>query len=330
MKEELCKVGVIGVGYLGQHHARLYGQLPMATLVGIVDSNFDRAVEISDKFGGQPFDRIQDLLPYVEAVSVAVPTSAHFSVVSTCLEAGIHVLVEKPITVTSQEGRELDRLAKNNGLILQVGHIERFNPVWEGIRSSISNPYFLEAQRLSPFPHRGTDVDVVRDLMVHDIDILLSLNLGTLQSIEAVGMALVSPFIDYAHARIQWSGGCQAVLTASRISVNRVRSLSLLHENSMIHIDYQTRRSVMQYRSGPSAQSVETQMVETQGSDHEPLKLQLESFLDSVRHQTKPLVSGEEGSLCLEIAEDVLGVMQVRHMATPFPFVPPGPSGHFS
>lgn len=314
-----CRVGVVGVGHLGRHHARIYGQLPGSTLVGVYDIDQERSVTVSQEYGGTACTDLDDLLARVEAVSVAVPTSSHFPIVKRCLEAGVHVLVEKPIAATSREGWELEELAANRGLVLQVGHIERFNPVWDGIRASISQPHFVQAQRLSPYPHRGTDVDVVRDLMVHDLDILLSLGLGNARVMDSVGMCVRSGSIDLAHARLQFDGGGTALLTASRVSLRKVRTLWLLQDDACIEVDYQTRRSILHHRQIDNGIHSATPAIENQGSEEEPLRRELEAFLEAVTQGSRSPITGADASRCLELAEQVLAVIKRAANAATLP-----------
>jgi len=189
---EVINVGVIGVGHLGQHHARIYSELPQTRLVGVTDLDQARCAEIGNRFGVAHFEDSRSLLGQVDAVSVAVPTLQHREVVLGCLEAGVHVLVEKPIAVTPEEGLQMVTRAKQNGLVLHVGHVERFNPVRALLQDLISNPRFIECHRLAPFQPRGTDVDVVLDLMIHDVDLVLSFGLGQVSKVEAVGITVLS------------------------------------------------------------------------------------------------------------------------------------------
>lgn len=300
------KAGVIGVGHLGQHHARLYSSLPGVQLVGIVDQSADRAQLIADRHGVRVFRSIDDLLPHVDVISVAVPTSSHYAVAKACLLAGKHVLVEKPIAVTSQEGHELVRLAEEMRRCLQVGHSERFNPVMQVVRPYIRRPVFIEGHRLSSFSERGTDVDVVLDLMVHDLDMVLSFNPGPVEDIRAAGVPVLSSTIDIANARIQFKSGCVANLTASRVSTNKMRRLRLFQPDSYLSIDFQSRQGVIFRRMSGAGQRPTVEVEQLQGSEEEPLKLQLESFLHSASTGTKPVVSGADGAAALDVAQLVL------------------------
>ncbi|MGQ0665695.1 MAG: Gfo/Idh/MocA family protein [Nitrospiraceae bacterium] len=303
------RTGVIGVGHLGQHHARLYATLPDSTLIGVRDLDQDRARTIAERFGAQTFERLADLLNEVEVVSIAVPTSAHYVVAKACLEAGKHVLVEKPIAVTSSEARELLELAKAKGCRLQVGHSERFNPIMQLMRPHIKRPAFIECHRLGSYSQRGTDVDVVLDLMIHDLDLVLSFNPGAVEEVRAAGVPVFSSTIDIANARIQFQSGCVANLTASRVSLNKMRRLRLFQRDGYISMDFQTRQGFIGRRSVDPGQSPGIAIEEFKGHDGEPLKLQLESFLHSIRTGSCPVVSGEDGAAALAVAHQVLAAI---------------------
>lgn len=300
------RVGVIGVGYLGQHHARLYAELPGAILVGVADTDFSRCQAIAEQYGVEAFPNTTTLLDEVEAVSIAVPTSAHHTVVEASLRAGAHVLVEKPIAVTRGEALELVELAKQQARILQVGHIERFNPAIQAVRAHISEPSFIECHRLGPFGPRGTDVDVVRDLMIHDLDMILSFNLGNVEDVRAVGVPVLSSTIDIANARITFESGCVASLTASRVSTIRLRELRLFQRDAYLSVDYQKRCGMIYRRSHQESTAPQIFSQLTQGIEEEPLKLQLQSFVHAVLTGTPPVVSGHDGAAALELAHHVL------------------------
>jgi predicted dehydrogenase len=300
------RAGVVGVGHLGQHHARLYAGLPDCTLVGVTDRDSERAKMIADRYGAKAFASLADLLAHIDVVSVAVPTSAHYAVAKTCLEDKKHVLVEKPIAVRPEEARELVALAQAAGCTLQVGHSERFNPIMRTMRPHIQHPAFIEAHRLSSFSERGTDVDVVLDLMIHDLDLILSFNPGPVEEVRAAGVAVLSPAIDIANARIQFQGGCVANLTASRVSLNKMRRLRLFQRDSYVSIDFQSRHGMIARRTGGRDQRAAISIEEFKGNDDEPLKLQLESFLHAVRTGSRPEVSGEDATAALDVAHRVL------------------------
>ncbi len=305
------RAGVIGVGHLGQHHARLYASLPGSTLVGVVDQSTDRARVIAERHGARLFSDLDGLLPLVDIVSVAVPTSSHYAVAKACLQAGKHVLVEKPIAVTPGEARDLVRLAAQRGCCLQVGHSERFNPIMRAMRSHIGRPVFIEAHRLSSFGERGTDVNVVLDLMVHDLDLILSFDPGPVEDVQAAGVPVLSPSIDIANARIQFKNGSVANLTASRVSTTKMRRLRLFQRDNYISIDFQSRQGIIGRRECPPGQKPSLTVEQVHGSDDEPLKLQLESFLQAAATGSKPVVSGEDGAAVLELAQRIVNAIEV-------------------
>lgn len=300
------RAGVIGVGHLGQHHARLYASLPGCTLAGVTDYDPARAKVIADRHGAQAFGGVEDLLREVDVVSVAVPTSAHYAVAKICLNAGKHVLVEKPIAVEPAQAQELVDLAKAQDCRLQVGHSERFNPIMLAMRPQILRPAFIECHRLSSFSERGTDVDVVLDLMIHDLDLVLSLNPGAVEEVRAAGVPVLSATIDIANARIQFASGCVANLTASRVSLNRMRRMRVFQRDRYVSIDFQTRQGMVSRRAARAGERPTVEIEEFKGNDDEPLKLQLASFLEAVRHGSRPLVSGDDGGAALDVAHQVL------------------------
>ncbi len=310
------RVGVIGVGHLGQHHARLYAGLPSVALVGVCDIDGKRAHSVAERYGTAAHEEASALLRDVDAVSIAVPTSAHHAVVKACLKAGVHVLVEKPITVTPEEALDLVEMAKKEGRVLQVGHIERFNPAIRSVRPHIAKPAFIECHRLSPFGERGTDVDVVLDLMIHDLDMVLSFHPGSVEEVRAAGVPVLSSTIDIANARIAFSGGCVANMTASRVSTTRMRKLRLFQRDAYISVDYQARQgAILRRRTGRGGRTeIEIEPVRT--VDEEPLKLELEAFLHAAATGTPPLVTGEDGAAALQLAHRVLeaiGIFVRRH-----------------
>jgi predicted dehydrogenase len=304
------RAGVIGVGHLGQHHARLYASLPEAQLVGVLDQSVDRAQAIADRHGARVFRTVDELLSHVDVVSIAVPTSGHYAVAKSCLRAGKHILVEKPIAVMPGEAQELVELAKQRGCSLQVGHSERFNPIMTVMRPHIKKPVFIECHRLSSFSERGTDVDVVLDLMIHDLDIVLSLNPGPVEEVRASGVAVLSSSIDIAHARIQFRGGGVANLTSSRVSTNKMRRLRIFQRDNYLSIDFQTRQGMICRRSAEAGKRPTVEVTNLQGGDEEPLKLQLESFLHAVGTGTRPVVSGEDGAAAVAVAHQVLQAIE--------------------
>lgn len=306
----MLRAGVIGVGHLGQHHARLYASLPGAQLIGVTDQSAERAQVVADRHGVQVFRTVDELLPTVDLVSVAVPTSGHYAVAKACLLAGKHVLVEKPLAVTPAEAQELVQLATQKGCCLQVGHSERFNPIMTLMRPHIGRPVFIECHRLSSFSERGTDVDVVLDLMIHDLDLVLSLNPGPVEEVRAAGVAVLSSSVDIANARIQFKSGCVANLTSSRVSTTKMRRLRLFQRDSYVAIDFQARHGMISRRSVKTGEKPTVEVEQLQGGDEEPLKLQLASFLHAASTGTRPVVSGEDGAAAVEVAHQVLQAIE--------------------
>ena len=304
------RVGVIGVGHLGQHHARLYASLPDVVLTGVTDSSAERARQVGDRHQVPVFADRAELLKQVDAVSVAVPTSAHHEVVRACLEAGVHVLVEKPIAVTPAEARDLVDLARQRKLALQVGHVERFNPVMQAMRPRIGRPGFIECHRLSPFGERGTDVDVVLDLMIHDLDLILSFDPGPVEEIRAAGVPVLSASVDIANARIAFASGCVANLTASRVSTTRMRRLRLFQRDAYVSVDFQTRQGVVFRRVSEPGKRPTIDVEQVRGGEEEPLKLELEAFVRAAATGGPVTVSGEHGTAALELAHQVLEAIE--------------------
>ena len=311
--ESSLRVGVIGVGHLGQHHARIYGGLSGVSLVGVCDQDEARGKKIAKERGVPYFFTLESLLPLVDAVSVAVPTSAHFEVVSTCLRQGCHVLVEKPITSHVAEGEQLVELAQSVGKVLHVGHVERFNPIVEVIRPLIHTPGFIECHRLSPFQPRGTDVDVVRDLMIHDLDLILSLGLGPIRDIDARGLPVLTDFPDVANVRIQFEQGCVASLTASRISTGRLRKLRIFQPERYISVDFGTKEAVVTTRKKVRGGVAEVESQQVKAKDGDALTRELTCFIHTILDQeAEPGVTGEEGVEALRVASTV-GLLIQQH-----------------
>lgn len=312
------RVGVIGVGHLGYHHARIYRALPEAELVGVVDSNDERAGRACEEFGVPRFDSVEKLIEAgITAASVVVPTVAHHEIAMKLLAAGVDVLVEKPIAPTVAEAAGMVEAAKTNGRILQVGHVERFNGAVIALFSAIRKPRFIECHRLSPFPNRGSDVSVVLDLMIHDLDIVLALDGTAVESVDAVGVPVLSAQEDIANVRLRFASGCVANLTSSRVSVERMRKIRIFETDAYVSTDY-TEQQVMVYRKKPGTPEAGASMMDLIDMEalpvhrEEPLKMELSSFLECVREHRRPLVAGEDGLRALQVAEDVLRSIRER------------------
>jgi predicted dehydrogenase len=299
------RVGVVGVGYLGQHHARIYSTIPDVTLVGIADAKPGRAADIAGKYGGEPFEDHKALLGKVDAVSVATPTQFHHQVAAEFLDRGTAVLVEKPITATLPEADSLIQAAEKHGALLAVGHTERFNPATEALIERARNPRFIEAHRLGTFAGRSLDVDVVLDLMIHDIDLVLALTRGSsVKSVDAVGVSALTPKVDIANARIRFSNGCVANLTASRISTSKVRKVRVFTNDAYLSSDC-ANQSLEQFSLdravAPGAMPKIRQESPSLIND-EPLARELRAFVSAAKGGKPFAVGGKEGRQALAIA----------------------------
>jgi predicted dehydrogenase len=298
------RAAVIGVGYLGRFHAQKYAQVPQCELVAVVDEKPQTREQLSSELGVPAIADYRELLGKVDAVSVVTPTPAHFAIARDFLLAGAHVLVEKPITETAVQARELIALAARQRRVLQVGHLERFNAAIMAAEPYLASPRFIECQRLAPYRERGTDVNVVLDLMIHDIDIVQTIVNSPLTAIDAVGTPVFSEEIDICNARLRFANGCVANTTASRVSLKTERKLRVFEDDAYLSLDLQQKiLTVIRKRTagdapGPLPVTIEEQALE-QG---DALKAEIESFLDCIRHERQPVVSGEAGLMALETA----------------------------
>ena len=300
------KVGIIGVGYLGMQHARILSYLEEAELKGVADINFRKAVEIGNRHGVQYYQNYENMLDEIDAAIVATPTSEHFSISMKLLKEGKSILVEKPITETIDQGEELVTMANKNGLILQTGHLERFNPAVEAIENLIKEPKFIEVQRLGSFSARSLDIDVVLDLMIHDLDIILALIRDDVKAIKSSGIHVLSEKIDIANARLEFESGCIATLTASRVHQGKVRKLRIFETTSYYSIDY-IDQEVKVFALDGSQTDIKTLKIKKE----EPLKKELENFFMCVRDKKTSKVSGEEGLRALKLAYRVLEDIEI-------------------
>jgi len=298
------KVGVIGVGSLGQWHARIYSELESAELVGVYDTNQKRAAEIAAKYSTKAFDSIDSLAASIEACSVVVPADKHFEVASLLINRGVNLLVEKPIASTTEHAETMVKMADSKGLILQVGHVERFNPVMKFLEEMLHTPRFIEAVRLSPYPipfpgmqARGTEVSVVHDLMIHDLEIILHLVRSEVKEIHAMGVPVLSATEDMANVRLRFESGCVANVTASRISLKKMRKIRVFQENTYVSLDYQNQSGEL-YRKKPSGISVEQVPI----NKTDPLDDELRTFVECVINRNEPVVSGKHASKALKLA----------------------------
>ena len=297
------KVGVIGVGYLGQYHAEKYMALSGAELVGVMDINPKRAETIAKRCKCEAFPKLESLLDKVEAVSIVVPTHAHFTVAKTCLETGKHVLLEKPMTTSLEEADTLIDLAHKNNLIFQIGHLERFNPAVIALFPYLDNPLFIESHRLGLSLERGTDVDVILDLMIHDLDIVLVTVPAELVEVRAVGVPVVSKNIDIANVRLEFSNRCVANLTASRISTKKMRKIRFFQKDAYFSLDYAQRELVIVKKESRNLLPFSHQVLKFETDD--PLKEEIRSFLQAIKEKKSPVISGEDGRNVLAIALEI-------------------------
>jgi predicted dehydrogenase len=297
------RAGVIGVGYLGQFHAEKFSRLPDVDLAGIMDPDPVRAAQIAEKHGTRPYVDAAKLIGSVDVVSIAAPTIHHHALAKQFLEAGIHVLLEKPITVTLAEADELVALAARQGVILQIGHIERFNPAVTVLKPRLLSPRYFQAERCAPFTVRCTDVNVVLDLMIHDLDVVADLAGSRPKEISAAGVSIITREIDTAVARIVFENGCVADLSASRVSDEKKRLLRIFDGDRFYTADYQAQKALLAGRgSGPVPELLATEIA-TERRD--TLFEEIKDFLGCVRENRKPLVSGEEGRNALALAQAV-------------------------
>ena len=306
------RTAVIGVGYLGRFHAQKYAVLPDAKLVAVVDASAENREKVAAETGCRAVADYRDILDEVDAVSIATPTPLHYPIAKECLERGIHVLVEKPITTTLEEARSLVGTAARVGRVLQVGHLERFNAAILALAGTLGTPRFIETHRLAPFKERGTDVNVVLDLMIHDIDLIQSLVGAPIVSIDAVGASVFSAGLDIANARIRYANGCVANTTASRVSMKMERKLRLFQDDAYISIDLQQKVLTIVRKPPAGADVPKGQvLIEERTYDQgDALKFEIEAFLQSIREGTPPVVTGEDGLRALETATKITQMVQ--------------------
>jgi len=297
---ETIRAGVAGAGSMGRNHARVFSLLPQAKLCAIYDADAGRAKAVADEFGGEPVDSLEALAELVDAASVAVPTIYHREVGCRLMESGVHILMEKPIAPSVEDARELVETSRRTNRLLQIGHIERFNPVMRSLEAKLTQPKFIEAHRLSPFPNRSIDIGVVLDLMIHDLEIILHLVNSPVESIDAVGIPVLTRSEDIANARIRFENGCVANLTASRISPERMRKIRVFQSDCYLSLDYQEQAGQIHWREGMSIQRAEVEV-----EKDEPLKLELAAFIASVARGEAPAVTGQQGAAALELALEI-------------------------
>ncbi len=311
MTSKPLRVAVVGVGYLGAFHAEKYAGLAGVTLVGVVDTDRARAEEIAARVHTRALVDYRDLLGEVDCVSLAVPTAAHYAVASAFLERDVDVLVEKPITETAAQGQRLVDLAAAHGCILQVGHLERFNPAIRSLGGVITRPRFIECHRLAPFTERGTDVDVIRDLMIHDLDVILSLVDSAVERVEAVGVPVLSETVDIANARLRFGSGAIANITASRVALKRERKIRIFQEDAYVSVDYGDRSiRICRRLPAPEGGLPSIDVSEQTFGEADPLFDEIEAFVHSVRTRERPLVDGATAVRALEVAERISAALE--------------------
>jgi predicted dehydrogenase len=316
------RVAVIGAGTFGRHHVRAIKQLQQADLIGMVDPQIDRAQQLANEYGSRAFSATEEVLPAIDAAIVATPTLTHEEIATKLLEAGVDVLVEKPIAASSEAGERLARLAEQHRRILQVGHLERFNPAVLALEQALTTPLFFEVHRLSTFTSRSLDIDVVLDLMIHDLDIVLNFTREIPEEIRAAGISVLSPRVDIANVRLSFASGCIANLTASRISTEKIRKLRLFQPGEYISLDYQRqdaiRVAIRKNEPNPIAgefvrqNDARVRFVPQFDYNHlpvehgEPLQLELAAFFAAVRDRSRPRVDGFQAANTLRVAEAIL------------------------
>ncbi|MCK4547934.1 MAG: Gfo/Idh/MocA family oxidoreductase [Candidatus Eisenbacteria sp.] len=309
------KVGVIGVGHLGSLHARIYSELDETDLIGVADSNCERARETASRFQCRPYDTPGELLGHVEAVSVAVPTPWHYREGLAALERGVHLLVEKPIAASLQEADALIDAARGKGVVLQVGHVERFSSAVRAALEIAEDPRFVECHRLAGFSPRGSDVAVVLDLMIHDLDIVLHLIADEVDRVDAVGIPVLTEYTDIASARLEFRNGAIANLTASRVSREKMRKIRFFQSNAYVSVDCLAGKTEVFRRlavagAGPEGFSIEHECMGMEAK--EPLKEEIRAFTRCIRDGSQPVVGGVDGRAALELALRVLEDIERR------------------
>lgn len=310
----MIRAAVVGVGYLGRFHAQKYKMLSEVELVGVCDTRKERAEEIAKELNTKPFSNYKDLAGKVDVVTIAASTSQHYEVAKFLLENNISVFVEKPMTVKSQEARELCALAKKNGLTLQVGHVERFNPAMISASEHITRPLFIEVHRLAPFTPRGADVDVVLDLMIHDLDVISSLVRSQIKLISAVGVPVLTPLVDIANARLEFESGAIVNVTASRVSQQTTRKFRVFEKDKYLSIDFGQGSVDLLTKKGEWGGPIPPLHHESWSLDKgDALLAETKSFVECVRDRKRPVVSGEDGLNALELAEKILENIRERN-----------------
>jgi predicted dehydrogenase len=306
MDDRRIRIGVVGAGSMGKNHARVLASMPHVELAGIYDADAGRARTAAKAHKTRAVSSLEELLPLIDAAAVATPTSTHLDIGLRLLEAGRDVFVEKPITDDAESARRLIERARESGRILQVGHIERFNPVISELEKLLTHPRFIEAHRLSPFPGRSTDIGVVLDLMIHDLEIILHLVKSEIESIDAVGIPVLTKREDIANARLRFQNGCVANITTSRISPEKMRKIRVFQDDAYLSLDYQNQSGEIYRKGGLFGISREAVKIEKD----EPLKLELAAFVECARDGRQPKVGGQEAAVALELALEITTLIE--------------------
>jgi len=315
----MIRIGVVGVGHLGQHHVRHLANIPEAQLMGVFDMDMEQAAKIAERHKTRVYHSINEMADDCQAVTIAVPTPAHADVAKFFLSKGIHALVEKPLTATVAEAEQLIELARKKSLILQVGHIERFNPAVREMAKYVSKPAFIEVSRLGPYDPRVSHVGVVLDLMIHDLDIILSMINEPVVRLDAVGGKVISDHEDIVKATLYFKGGCRVDLSASRVTLKSYRKIRVFQPDSYLSLDYSERSLKIYRKKGPVLKSLlDIEIIRPRLRKVDPLEQELIHFLQCVKTGRPPLVSGEHGRDALELAFEILNNMALHdapHMA---------------
>ena len=314
MDRKKIKIGVVGIGHLGNYHLQKYAKLENCKIVAVADTLIEQTRKAADIYQCAAFSDHRHMISQVEAVSIAVPTGEHYRVAKDFLAAGIDVLIEKPICSTLAQADELIELARDKKLILQVGFVERFNPAIMALEKVIEKPMFIEAHRLHPFFERGTDVDVILDLMIHDLDIILKYVASPLTNVEAVGIPVLSNKVDIANVRLSFVSGCVANVTASRISAKTMQKIRFFGTEGYHSVDCQKREILSLGKRKNDAGQVEIYQNNIEIGSHDPLEEEIRSFLNAVINRTRPLISGEDARKSLDLAIDIIQKMKTAEV----------------
>jgi predicted dehydrogenase len=307
MDSRRIRIGIVGAGSMGKNHARVLASLPGVELAGIYDIAAGRAREVAAAYQSRAMSSLEDLVPLIDAAAVATPTATHLEIGLRLLSAGRDVFLEKPITDDAAGARQLIEKAQESRRILQVGHIERFNPVISQLEKLLTHPRFIEAHRLSPFPDRSTDIGVVLDLMIHDLEVILHLVKSEIESIDAVGIPVLTRREDIANARLRFQNGCVANITTSRVSPEKMRKIRVFQDDAYLSLDYQNQSGEIYRKGGVFGIAREPVKIEKD----EPLKLELAAFVECARHGRQPKVGGQQAAAALEWALEITSLIEM-------------------